>query len=719
MTLLKKILRSLFSDAVLQDLYQTRRAATPDQGNRSLVNVLLLCGVLFGLASFISSVLVVQRDSASWLRSRNRVAVLTDSSLQWSQSEIRDVSCGSPFACRAMFSESGGQFTSASWSTLSRQYNPYQTPAWVMLTTTIPNRAWQKVEDYLTLTLSLPAMRYYRADVFVDGVRERTFLLDRPMAIPFEAEPHRGRNLHVDVLLQLHPAQPVFGSISEPTFVSTQAEYEKYVEYKTLAKSGKGEWIAVVARITLAIFAVLLFLLIDASPESLGLALFMGFEAIHLSARNGWLPISWIGGWADIAVFGFCLMMGLVFRGYFYLQIARVAPKSTKPWLIVGGTVSAAYAGLMLYAANKPGLHITNDIARWSTLLVSVLGITYCLRAMWSIRASKLWWRLAALGCAVVGTIAPLLSSLDGIYPGLFESNAVKDVLQVMQFNACYILSLSGFINISTLENRVRSLTIAQVKARKIEEELEVARSVQKTLLRVPKLPTFIDFSFHHEAASYVSGDAFYAHWNEESEVFTFLLNDVTGHGMQAALKASICNVLADVLWNKGMDRRDPKHQRSKLAAYHKLMKEYLNEQTGTDDMLCISGAEFYAKTGRINLYRVNSPMPLIVQDGVESHTLQNATMVSLDLKPGSAIVFTSDGFVSSSRDAAKLVRNLSTVVGERSSVDGPMTSAKLQQNILKIHDEFLTPTGDDRTLLVFRWRPEDEQSTTELGAAS
>ncbi len=709
---LGRFAHALVSDRVWQALYDARRRTGPERGTRSKSTILLLSGVFLAIIAMIVTAYGVQRDDHAYLRDRSGVVVIDDKDLLWRHTEFLSVDkCASIADCRKTLREASWS-SPALWSNVYQKKNPHDNDAYILLSTTVPKKYFFQVVSSGAAMLVLPRMRFARADIFINGKFEGGFVKSIPWAIPVEEISALDKDLEVEVLLRRSPSPSGIGLINAPAFVATVDAYDAYWNHVSLVVIGQGADIAVVARITLAIFAILLFLLIDASPESLGLALLLGFDAVNLSARNGWLPIPWLGGWGDIAIYNFCLFMSYVCRGYFYTQLARVTNKNAAPWLLVGSILASLFVVVALFEANKPGAQLVFYISQSTRMLVNFAGVVLCARAIWSIRSSWLPWRLSALTFAIMGSVTHVFFTFDGIFFDYeFFSADISNIIEMFHFNSPYLLSLSAFVNISSLENRVRSLTEVKVRAQKIEDELEIARGVQQSLLRLPQLPPAIDFSFHQEAASFVSGDTFYAHWDEGSQVFTFLLNDVTGHGMQAALKATICNVMADVLWSKGMDRRDPRHQRSKLAAYHRLIREYMREQTGQEDVHSILGAEFYATTGRLLVYRANAPMPILIRPDGESfcaevQSLKNTSIVSLDLQPGSALVFASDGIFSSSRDTAKILRGLNAqLMVDGFAEDRTLSSRKIESVVMKICAEQLSPNHDDRTILVFRWR--------------
>ena len=717
------IFRSLVSNQALTKIYERRRSRAPDQNNRTLGNVLIVLAVLFGLMTFVSSMVIVDRDANSYLKTRNRVSIFDENENQW-KFGIKN-SCSDPVDC-ASFNLS--DIVTMEPKNLERigalaEYNKDR--RLLRIQTEIKTHEWQSLSEFLTLVISLPNFKYNKADVYLNGLRQRSFFLSRAISFPFETSAYRGQTLTVDLLLEALPGESFAAGKSTPLFVSTQSEFEKFNDYLALQRGGRGNWIAVVSRITLALFAIALFLLIDGSPESLGLAVFMGFEALGLAAKNGWMPLSWLGPWWDIFAAAFCTNMGLIFRLYFYLHLARVIDKSSTRWLI-GGISWALPMGLYaMQSANNPSSYYP-ELHAVVMLIVAVSGGLFCLRTYAFIRSQRLRWRNLALLSASAASVPSIFLALDSLNSSFINHSILTDILYAMHFNSGFLLALSAFFNISSLENRVKSLSLMQLKAKQLEIELELGRSVQTQHMRIPKLPAQIGFDYYQDAASYVSGDAFFLNWNEHKKIFTILVNDVTGHGVQAALKATICSVMADLIWTQGIDRREATDTRSKIAAYNQLICNYMVEHFGMINFHSISGAEFFEETGKLVLYRSNAPIPIVIgapdarktadeviKPDVKAIPLANETLTVIDLKPGSIVILMSDGFAFSSREAAKIVRRLESFISEQQSQNIQVADVRRIISTLATRDD--KREVDDRTVLVFKWQPVTDSKTVDV----
>jgi serine phosphatase RsbU (regulator of sigma subunit) len=711
--IISKIITALFSNSALEEIYERRQRKVKGRNNRSVAAVLLVGGVLLGLMAFTGGMFFIERDSRSYLESRNRVTLLDGEEFLW-QSAEKDACPQSEKECLPFNLSSVEGLSGTMLSSVRVKSQSSSERRFIRLRLSIPAQSWKGLSEFLTLTISLPNMKYNRAEVYLNREKQRSFFLSRPINFPFETKDKQGQALEVDVLLEATGSEPFALGVTQPAFISTQSEFEKFGEHLVMQRSGRGNWIAVVSRITLALFAIGLFLLIDSSSESLGLALFMGFEALGIAAKHGWLPLSALGPWWDIFTAALFTNMGMIFRVYFYINLARLAGVSLNRWIAGALLWSVPMAYYAMESGNKPE-SFYNLVYAVGTLVTAVFGIAVCLRSYIYIRQKALHWRHMALLSAAVAAVPALMLATDAIFPKFITGADMIDVVNTLSFNSGFVLALSAFFNISSLENRVKALSLVQLKAKQLEMELELARSVQKQHMRVPKVPDQISVECFQSAASYVSGDTYFFHWDEKNNLFTFLLNDVTGHGVQAALKATICNVIAELIWDQdsGYARSDVKEFR--IARYNDLICKYLSERFQVEDLHSICGGEFLLETGELRLYRSNAPSPFILQPVSQTGSteikyevlnvpLRNQLVSNVQLSPGAVVILMSDGILFSSREQANISRRLnelgSTLAGEDLSLE------QVKTVITSIVQDTSKSIDDDKTLLMFRWQP-------------
>jgi hypothetical protein len=162
-------------------------------------------------------------------------------------------------------------------------------------------------------------------------------------------------------------------------------------------------------------------------------------------------------------------------------------------------------------------------------------------------RGQRLPWRQWALVIAVVACILQVVAYINNIWPQISNYPEFYQVRSIIVPLSVFLLGSSAFVNISSLENRVRILSKAKAKNDEIEKELELGRVVQNAYMKIPNLPPEIDIACFFEAAFYVSGDAYFVHWDPDTRRLAVILGDMTGHGVHAALKATTLQVV--VTW--------------------------------------------------------------------------------------------------------------------------------------------------------------------------
>ena len=562
--------------------------------------------------------------------------------------------------------------------------------------------------------LVLPTLSFKTAEVTINGRFIRQFLEGERIVLPLPVDGSQVPGGMLDIEIRAHKmprAKPPLMPISRPDLSKSEqsmlvmpfSEYKDLNEFASADRIGRGDYVGFVGRMIMAVFALVLFLLVDASPESLGLALFMGFEALAMSFKFDWLP-----GIEKGLVSNFCFQMGDLFRIYFALQLARIAPKSTKLWFVFGVPLSLLY-GYVRVEEKRLGWTFPAEIPNIRDIIAGGTGVIVCARAASILVGRKLPWRVAALSVAAVGFFEQVVDPLGHYLPFISRNEVFTELVDILQPISAWLLAFSAFINISTLETRVKALSGSEVRAQSIEREMELGRSVQATFLRIPEVPAPVMIDCHHEAAVYVAGDMYFIDWNPNSQQLTVILSDLTGHGVQAALKASATNVIAQTLWSGGSVVQD--RRRDRLVRFDGQVQSFLNRLGGDQEMNTMLGLEFDVKSGAIEIFRSNFPMPLLLTRSPEGPggnqksiwtvtpvILPNRKLSAMRLQPGSFLLIATDGFFTTSQQIAHLVRFLR----QNLNGDAPAeTASEIKALFLQFSGFDKTPLPDDRTLIV------------------
>jgi hypothetical protein len=505
------LVRSLWSTSALAELYDQRKALNPSEQNRTALSFGLAMVLFLSVFSYLMYMAWSRQDASTYLSSRSDMVFLEGLDSAW------QVGPRVP---------AGEGMVSTTWKL------------------SVPPAPWQKISDYKALVVSLPAFRYRRADLSVNGVPQGTSYDGAHLTAFFEPAALDQGKLEVSIAFLLREDsetpkfydRPGFNRLERNVTVMPLRELRDYQDFVAVARVGRGDVVGATARVAMAVFVLILFLIVDSSPETMGLSLFLGFEGVAISLGRGWIPFV-----DPVFVQNYCFQMGDIFRLFFALQLARMIDKRVVWWFVVGSALSLPYAWLRV---NGPamGMQWQNEIPNIRDGVVGTLSVIVLVRAAIFLRGKNVPWRVAALIVASIGAFEQMLDPVFSVFPFIHQSEAFRALCNILQPAAAWLLAFSAFINISTLENRVKVLSKVEARARELDQEMELGRTVQRAFHNVPVLPENCRISHHHEAMLYVSGDTFFVTCNQVTKRVTFLINDVTGHGVQAALKASAAN---------------------------------------------------------------------------------------------------------------------------------------------------------------------------------
>jgi hypothetical protein len=723
-------LKAFFSDEALRTLHETRKAQDPEQGVRSQVNAV----VSMFLFSVVLAVLVVAawvpQNVDDYLKSRENLVVIGAEDQKWSTTAFTALECQFPLGCWNELRSS--TLKPVDPAELDQTSNPSRKTHTGLVRIEIMPSTFERFSTLRSFVVSLPGYRYFRAAAFADGEHVKTFLLGERIFVGFETAKQINKPLVLDLVFELDTEQRVFAGVrnGEKLMVAAPGELERFVAFMNERRTGTAGAVGMVAKIAIALFCLLLFLVIDSSPESLGLGLFMGFEAAAMAIGPGWLPLGPLAP-HKAAIGHFFWQAGDIMKLYFLLQIARFAAPSPSKWLIVTVLLSIPY-GFFMQWGQQQGLNSIWQIPRTRDTIVGLVGGWACFRALWYLRAQTLPWRKTALVIAGSAGILEVAASWMAHSIQMMTMPIIQTAYTVLQGNIGYLFAVSTFLNISTLENRVRSLTKAQLRAKEIERELDIARMVQRSLLVPPSLPRGISLSCYQEAALYVSGDTYFVNWDRRTKRFTFMLNDVTGHGIQAALKASACNVLAKTIWHdEAAGTTEVRPSGWNLRRFDNLAQELLIEEGNIPDFNSMIAAEFESESGKLTVYRSNFSFPILIQPckpgahpdepvlgefwNVSILPTPNQNITSIEIPHGTFILFLSDGFLESSRDLKKFTNHMRQKLASR---NGRVDVNAINEMALRFEGFSVNRKNDDRTILVFQWEfPEAAQGVLPVPA--
>jgi serine phosphatase RsbU (regulator of sigma subunit) len=234
--------------------------------------------------------------------------------------------------------------------------------------------------------------------------------------------------------------------------------------------------------------------------------------------------------------------------------------------------------------------------------------------------AIRLWKRMHVeprkiaslrLFVAVIGTYLALIvwEFVFNSFVG-FDNRAVFD-LMFFVFVAFITAKEFGFNagQVTTLESHMQ-------EKRRMEAELQEAAEIAKAFLpgQLPKWD-FCDIGIYHKALSESSGD-WYTFENSPSGRFChFVLCDITGHGVQAALVASTCRTVLSAM---KLDNPACVEKPEFITDYARALNHILFHQGGGHHVSTFLGLSFCMESGKMYYVTGGHPNPLVISTNAE-----------------------------------------------------------------------------------------------------
>ena len=254
---------------------------------------------------------------------------------------------------------------------------------------------------------------------------------------------------------------------------------------------------------------------------------------------------------------------------------------------------------------------------------------------------------------------------------------------------------------------RIRNVALAQeaVERRRLEEELQLARSIQLGLL--PRtLPTPTGWSVYGTSfpSRWVSGDHYQVIMRGENELF-LMASDVSGKGMAAALLTASLEALSAAPIEAGMPVEELCRRVSKLLFQRTPPAKYATSFVATVDLG--TGKLRYTNAGHnpALLVRTGGEIERLASTGVPLGMLPDAPFAAkeVQLEPGDLFVVYTDGIVEAvdPNDDEYGLERLEAVCREKHTV----ALAELSTAIDRSLEGFVkgVPYHDDRTLVTLR----------------
>jgi hypothetical protein len=586
---------------------------------------------------------------------------------------------------------------------------------WANVNYTIPASELNKAPDRsIMLSVGLSTLRYRSAYLFVNGTFWSRLSDSEPLVVRMHRDALLGKDLNARVSLNLFDRGNAFDpeGKSMPPYIAPTNASRNLEKFLILDRDTRGKVIGTMSRVMIAVFALFLFIVIVSTPEVFGLAMFLGCEAAAIVLGEKWIDLP-----ASPWIIHYFYQMGDIFRLYFFIQISRMFKPNTAYWILTASVLSIPY-GYFRYKEQEWNIAGLEVIPRLRDFVAGSLGTLLCLAALFSIRSQKIPWRKTALLLGALCSFQQVLGPISHYWPELNKWSLYNQFFTTYEAIYTYLGVLSALTNISTLEGRVNHLSKEKAHGDMIEQELTLGQAVQRSFLKVPKLSKDYELAHVHDAAVYVSGDIFFTHYNESLSRLTILLCDLTGHGVQAALKATACYMLAKNTWDNPELEKGSSHER--FLRFHNDQQKLLKNFSDTPDIPTFLVLEFNAANESLSQYRVNFHPILIVEPSlfggwtIADDFQEGHHSTARKMSPGSLIATFSDGYVASSRQYKQLVKYLQKHLA---SFDG--SAASLRDLIVNFDQSNLDRPIDDRTLVVLSWKRSESRKHQALVQSS
>ncbi len=262
------------------------------------------------------------------------------------------------------------------------------------------------------------------------------------------------------------------------------------------------------------------------------------------------------------------------------------------------------------------------------------------------------------------------------------------------------------------MAGNLESLVATAAQKESLEKELELARNLQKSLLP-SDLPAGggIEFSTLFEPSAAIGGDYFDVLRLADDEL-AVIIADVSGHGLSSGLRMAMLKAALLILVE---ETREPEEILSRLDAVVRANRERRFFVTATLALINTrTGVLRLTNAGHPPTYRIRGAEveEILLPSSALGGLGHNYVRATLQLQPGDAVVWLSDGLIEAT-NAADEPFGYDSV---KKVLAGPQgeSAVSIRNRLLAAVESHTAghPPDDDRTLMVMRWgRPTDPRS--------
>ncbi len=302
--------------------------------------------------------------------------------------------------------------------------------------------------------------------------------------------------------------------------------------------------------------------------------------------------------------------------------------------------------------------------------------------------------------------IVPLVANGESI------GTLVIDSRQPRQFSEVEVRLLRLMANQAALAIEKARLHRAELQRQRIEEELSVGRSIQRSMLppTTPQLPGW-QFATHFEAAREVGGD-FYDYFPLPGEPgrLGLVIADVSDTGVPAALFMALSRT---TIRNLALRGRAP-------AEVISWANRFIQEDSQSDMFITVFYAELDTRDGRLTYANAGHNPPLLWRSATGHFETLNTTcpllgvlpeldvhVIETALRPGDALVLYTDGITEAFNNGyaefgrGRLEQTIAALLAQRPDAGADEIEHAITAAVRDFIGSAVQP--DDMTLLIIR----------------
>lgn len=249
----------------------------------------------------------------------------------------------------------------------------------------------------------------------------------------------------------------------------------------------------------------------------------------------------------------------------------------------------------------------------------------------------------------------------------------------------------------------LQSLVAAAAQKEALEKELAIARDLQKSLIP-SNLPIRegVEFATLFEPSAAIGGDYFDVLRLSEDEL-AVIIADVSGHGLSSGLRMAMVKAALLILVE---ETSEPEEIFRRLDRVVRDGRAFVTATLGLIDL----------RTGTLRLLNAGHPPTYVLRGGEAREILLPSSPLgglgrsyaheTVDLERGDIVVWLSDGLIEAA-DATGEPFGYDSVLRSLQGFPPGASAADVRNRLLAMVERHVgsQPPGDDRTLMVMRWR--------------